>query len=239
MYRDVDASIHSRKKGTSSMNIYKPYTYLIGWTKHNKWYYGVRFAKNCHPNELWSKYYTSSKYVKEFRSLYGEPNIIQIRKTFDDHLEARAWEHKVLRRTHVITENKWLNKCDGIAFDPTISKNYSKRERKIMYGSPGKLNSFYGKSHNKETQKRITLKISKKYILTNPNGSKIVIINLYRYCIKHDLNRDALMVTLKTNRVVPEPKSIRQWNPNRTNSIGYQIKEVFKTLSHMPQMNTP
>lgn len=49
-----------------------PYTYLIGWSKLNKWYYGSRTAKNCHPSELWIKYFTSSKFVKEFRRLYGE-----------------------------------------------------------------------------------------------------------------------------------------------------------------------
>lgn len=25
----------------------QPYTYLIGWSKLNKWYYGVRYSKKC------------------------------------------------------------------------------------------------------------------------------------------------------------------------------------------------
>lgn len=29
------------------------YTYLIGWSSHNKFYYGVRYAKGSNPNELW------------------------------------------------------------------------------------------------------------------------------------------------------------------------------------------
>jgi hypothetical protein len=37
------------------------YTYLIGWSKLDKWYYGVRYASNCNPDELWVKYKTSSK----------------------------------------------------------------------------------------------------------------------------------------------------------------------------------
>lgn len=48
-------------------NNHLTYTYLIGWSNHNKWYYGRRTAKNCHPNEFWKTYFTSSKYVKEFR----------------------------------------------------------------------------------------------------------------------------------------------------------------------------
>jgi hypothetical protein len=91
------------------MIIYKPYTYLIGWSKHNKWYYGVRYAKNCNPNDLWIKYFTSSKKVKEFRELYGEPDIKQIRKTFDNDKSAKLWEDKVLRRMEVHLNEKFLN----------------------------------------------------------------------------------------------------------------------------------
>jgi len=38
-----------------------PYTYLIGWSNLNTWYYGRRTSKNCHPSDLWQKYFTSSK----------------------------------------------------------------------------------------------------------------------------------------------------------------------------------
>ncbi len=66
------------------MSIYIPYTYIIGWSLYNKYYYGVRYAKNCNPNDLWKTYFTSSKYVKEFRNNHGEPDIIQVRKTFEN-----------------------------------------------------------------------------------------------------------------------------------------------------------
>lgn len=92
------------------MGIYTPYTYLIGWSKHNKWYYGVRYAKECHPNDLWVTYFTSSKYVKNFRKLHGEPDVIEIRKTFNDPIKAKEWEEKVLRKLNVIKEERFLNK---------------------------------------------------------------------------------------------------------------------------------
>lgn len=89
------------------------YTYLIGWSKHNKWYYGRRTAKNCHPTELWKKYFTSSKYVKEFRKINGEPDIIQIRKTFSDVKICSKWESRVLSRLDVQKNENWLNKKNG------------------------------------------------------------------------------------------------------------------------------
>jgi hypothetical protein len=92
------------------MNIYNtPYTYLIGWSNQNKYYYGVRYAKDCHPNDFWDKYFTSSNFVKELRETCGEPDLIQIRRTFDTPDQAIAWETKVLKRMNVLHRNDFLN----------------------------------------------------------------------------------------------------------------------------------
>lgn len=95
------------------MTIYTPYTYRIGWTKLDKHYYGVRFAKNCNPSDLWESYFTSSKYVKEFRKIHGEPDIIEIRKIFESSNAARVWENKVLKKIKAAQSDKWLNKTNG------------------------------------------------------------------------------------------------------------------------------
>ena len=100
---------YSRNTRSSSMNIYVPYTYLVGWSSIKKYYYGVRFAKDCNPSDLWVKYFTSSKYVKQHRELYGEPDIVQIRKTFDNKVSAILWESKVLSRLNVRHNDKFLN----------------------------------------------------------------------------------------------------------------------------------
>ena len=87
-----------------------PYTYLIGWSRHNKFYYGARWAKNSSPNDLWKTYFTSSKHVKNFVEKYGDPDIIQIRNIFDSSQDAKLWEEQVLRRMNVISDNRFLNK---------------------------------------------------------------------------------------------------------------------------------
>ena len=93
------------------------YTYCIKWTENNISYYGVRYAKNCHPSDLWVTYFTSSKFVKIQREQYGEPDIIQIRRTFGDNPEkAKLWEDKVLRRLDVTNKDKWLNKTKNNSF---------------------------------------------------------------------------------------------------------------------------
>jgi hypothetical protein len=97
-----------------------PYCYLIGWPEHNKWYYGVRYAIGCHPDELWKTYFTSSRYVRKFTLENGNPSVISIRKIFKEHEihEARIYEHCVLRRMKVVRDDKWLNKTDNISIVP-------------------------------------------------------------------------------------------------------------------------
>lgn len=92
--------------------IYKPYTYLIGWSTHKIWYYGVRFARGCNPRDLWNPYKTSSKYVKQFIEQYGEPDVIEVRKTFNTAEQAQVWEEKVLRKMRVVSRDDFLNKTD-------------------------------------------------------------------------------------------------------------------------------
>jgi hypothetical protein len=118
------------------MGIYQPYTYLIGWSAKQKYYYGVRFAKKCNPSDLWKSYFTSSKYVKEFRKQFGEPDIIQIRKTFDCANKAILWESKVLRRINSLYDDKWFNK--NIAGAIRISKFSEEHKRKISESNKGK-----------------------------------------------------------------------------------------------------
>ena len=113
------------------MTIYIPYTYLIGWSEHNIWYYGVRYAKQCNPSDLWNPYKTSSKYVKQFIIEHGDPDIIQIRKTFKTSKQAREWETKVLKRMNVLKTDKWLNKNIAGAIDSETAINSKRRNGTI------------------------------------------------------------------------------------------------------------
>jgi len=91
------------------------YTYLIGWKQHNKFYYGVRYSKDCNKSELWKSYFTSSNHVKKFSEENGDPDIIQVRKTFDDPDMARKFETKLLRRIKAKDRSDFLNQTDNIS----------------------------------------------------------------------------------------------------------------------------
>lgn len=86
-----------------------PFTYLIGWSAKKMFYYGVRHGTKANPDTLWKTYFTSSKHVARFKALNGDPDIIQVRRKFFGGDDARAWEHKVLRRLGVVKRIDFLN----------------------------------------------------------------------------------------------------------------------------------
>ena len=179
------------------MNIYQPYTYRIAWSNLNKHYYGVRYAKNCNPNDLWKIYFTSSKIVKQYREKYGEPDVVEIRKIFDCPHKAKIWENKVLKRLKVLDNNKWIN--ENISGDQYIIKkhsddtkrkmsinNASKREEMkqlISQRQKGNKNSFFGKHHTEESKKIKSEKNKGYFWWTNGQTnikSKVCPLGFYR-----------------------------------------------------------
>jgi len=91
-----------------------PYTYLITHIPSQKVYYGVRFAKGCHPGDLFQKYFTSSKIIKQLIKEDGhEAFSIEIRRTFKNKESAIIWENKVLKRMCVIKRDDFLNQTDN------------------------------------------------------------------------------------------------------------------------------
>ena len=133
-------------------NSSQPYTYLIGWSKYKKYYYGVRYAKNCLPTDLWIKYFTSSLIVASTRLELGEPDIIQVRKIFVTKEQARNWETKVLKRMKVVVSELFLNKNDRPA--PPISNRpmseYNKK--KLLEAKLGKPRSDVTKQKLREAR---------------------------------------------------------------------------------------
>lgn len=77
----------------------KPFTYLVQHLPSGGWYYGVRYANGCSPDDLWSNYYTSSQRVHDLIAKDGASCFRhEIRKVFQTSEDAIKWEHRVLKR---------------------------------------------------------------------------------------------------------------------------------------------
>jgi hypothetical protein len=148
-----------------------PFTYLLKHISTNKYYYGVRYRKGCHPKDLWKTYFTSSKKVKGLIKRYGKKSFkFEIRKIFKNPNQAINWEYKVLKRMKVIYRNDFLNQTDNKCFDPILIS-------KTMKTKIGIKNNFYGKTHSKEARKKISLgNLGKKH--TKESLKKLRLVNL-------------------------------------------------------------
>jgi hypothetical protein len=131
---------------------YSPYCYLIGWKQQNKFYYGVRTSKKaktlyesgCHPDDLWSLYFTSSEIVANFRKKYGEPDIIEVRRVFKTAAAAADWEIRVLRRMNAAKNKKWLNISNNL-------QGYNQTPETLLKMSRAQK----GRKHSEETKEKI------------------------------------------------------------------------------------
>lgn len=135
-----------------------PYTYLIGWTDLDVWYYGARWAKGCHPGDLWVKYFSSSNNVKNFRTIHGEPDVIEVTDTFNTIEQAKEWESIVIKLFQIVESKHWLNLCSPDKQFQCVGGwklSREQRERKSIRFS-GTGNPMYGKSISEETRRKLS-----------------------------------------------------------------------------------
>lgn len=214
------------------MDIYQSYTYKISWTTHNIHYYGVRYGNKHSPSDdLWIHYFTSSKYVNEFREKHGEPDIILIDKEFDNAQDAIDYEDKMLREAYENGEWEiYLNKRFGNAIihdeetkrkisesqigvslsDETKRKMSKTRQRMAKEGiGVGENNPMYGKRATLEWSKKLSDASAKKnkiiYTFQHESGETFTGL-MSEFYKKYNLCR------AWTSRVISgEKKSIKGW----------------------------
>lgn len=145
----------------------QPYTYYLFHKPTGKHYYGVRTAKNCHPDELWKTYFSTSKIVKLLREQYGDDSFeYEVRKLFETPKDALEWETKFLTRIDAATKDDWLNQHNGGGKFTTAGKgswitgktHNEKTRRKISEKRKpyvGEKHPMYGRNHSEESKRKM------------------------------------------------------------------------------------
>lgn len=115
---------------------YKPYFYIIGWSKHEIFYCGIEFGKSkkiANPNNLWKTYFTSSDYVQQFRRENGEPDIIEIVEIFENKNQALEYEEKFITEHVMTNQHNWLNRNNsGKRFYHEATQEFREKQREMM-----------------------------------------------------------------------------------------------------------
>jgi hypothetical protein len=138
-----------------------PYTYLIRHKKTGRVYYGSRYAKGCHPDDLWKKYFTSSKDIKFYIEKYGKNCFeYEVRRTFDNVLKCQMWEYKVLKRLNAVNRKDFINKSNGDGLIKTKNWLSKKAYKRYIY-----LTSLGHKNipETKQTKQKISEGVKKNW----------------------------------------------------------------------------
>ena len=137
------------------MNIYQPFTYKITFRPTGQSYYGVRTKKHCHPGELWTCYFTSSRRIQQLITEFGTSAFdFEIRRTFTTKAEAIAWEHRVLTRLDVVNNSQWLNENVGGKRFTTMGPLSEEHKRAVSKAMTG----LKRKPLSEETKRKISEK---------------------------------------------------------------------------------
>lgn len=101
------------------MNIYTahdrtPYTYVITHLPTGKRYYGSRYSRYCKPEDLWVKYFTSSRSVHNLIEQDGQNAFtFSVRRIFTTVEECRSWESRFLHKIDARFNDQWINAHNG------------------------------------------------------------------------------------------------------------------------------
>jgi len=166
------------------------YTYVLVFLLTRQRYYGVRTAKGGTTDDLWTSYFTSSKVVKALIKEHGkEAFTTEIRKIFDTPEAALAWEHRVLCRLHVSTNDNWLNKS----------------EHQTLPALSGSNNPMYGKKHRPDSIQKMK---DVKYERNKTRPRKVL----------SELHKENIRKALIGHIVLPETrKKLREKNSGENN----------------------
>ncbi len=176
-------------KGTS-------FTYLISWTDLDIHYYGVRYSKDCHPDDLWNIYFTSSTYVKEFIKLNGDPDIVKVDFVYDTAKEARYYEEEFLKENDCAHNSRWINLCNN-------SKDFCQTEDSIKRKSEANKDTIW--INNGVLQRKVKKEVAELLFLEGWVKNKL------HKCVFSFEHRQKLLVSRK-NRVVSEETKLKTSN---------------------------
>lgn len=154
----------------------QPYVYYIYHRPTRQYYIGCRYAKGCHPNELWKTYFTSSKRIHKLIQEFGYDSFSHFCwEKCNTREEVLLLEEKLIKSCY--KEDNCLNLCKGgVAFSGTLpgtpkSLEYRENQSKRLKGK--KVSQKWKDSH------------SKAWKVITPNGEEIIVKNLQEWTKKN------------------------------------------------------
>lgn len=136
------------------------YVYSLRFKITGQWYVGCRYAKHLTDemisNDLWIRYFTSSKLVRALIKTYGydsfEP---KIRRVFSNSDDAKSYEVSLLKKVNARTNPAFLNQCNSV-FENAPALSWITNgiiDTMIAANKPIIPGFWYGRSKNNKNRK--------------------------------------------------------------------------------------
>ena len=133
-----------------------PFTYHLYHIPTDQHYYGVRYKKDCSPDDLWNTYFSSSPIVHQLIEQHGKDSFVPtVRKVFRLAEQAVSWESKFLSKVNAQHNDKWLNRHNGS--DSFMGPHTHSEQSKARIGSKIK-----GIKRSEETKAKIRTKAKER-----------------------------------------------------------------------------
>lgn len=145
----------------------KPYVYWLRNKIDGTKYVGVRFAKNCSPDDLWKSYFSSSKLIHQLIKRYGVDSFdYRIIKTFDNSEDAILYEAALLKK--IVLRKDYANIACSMAFAGKLTTEVCAKAGRI--GGMVQVSKKLGiHKQTKEERERILMDARKKQIEMKAN----------------------------------------------------------------------
>lgn len=222
------------------------FTYLFKWSSKNIKYYGVRYKDTATLESLCTTYFSSSKYVKKYIVENGLPDIIQVRRIFDNKISAKRWEEKVIRRTKAIKNDSWINKGNNNSFKDVVCNDEVRRSISLArkgqsFGKNyhnGTINKFFKDGENipEGWIKGRLLSEKQKLHIENLNNNILTDIKRKQAGKKQSAKSKGVKKPAghganvsKATKGVPKPWQKGELNVSKREDVRKKISESWKT----------
>ena len=207
-----------------------PFVYSITFTnpktKNKRYYIGSRYARNCHPSDLFTIYFTSSLAFQKLLNEFGKSSFkTKIVKTFEGTKDARDYELLLIKRAvrfgmklkRELINGSYPNSMWPITIGISPPNKGKKYEEYLSHGQIEKIKAGLRKPKTKKMiQKMVSCRRlngsynggnkhprAKKFILTDPSGNEIILNgNLKNECKRLNLSWQTLFNNKNNGKIV-------------------------------------
>ena len=96
-----------------------PFFYILTHISDGKRYAGSKTRIGCLPSDLWTKYFSSSKIVKNIIKIEGKDSfIVEVRKIFTNSKQCLLYESKFLTKIKAANNPMWYNQHESVPLGP-------------------------------------------------------------------------------------------------------------------------